>query len=249
MSSDAGGLETAPSAGPRTEPPASTQKHVGRRQWAIIYAISTFILMVLVSWLVGVLATKPGEPFDWSVSSAAATAVATIALAGGTFILAATALEDAGAARALAFLTAEDMRLRDRPIIRVADYRLSPDKPLVRFTLMNVGLGPATYVTVNVSGFDSEGDAVLTTGSLTITQTILPNDSLPVEIPFFIRGNYADLAKTELFMVTIDRRGNTSYALWREIRDVGFFVAASDSDSDWTPDDTLLERLSESRVR
>lgn len=179
------------------------------------------------------------------------TAVATIALAGGTFVLAVTALEDAGAARELAGatqrlaeLTREDMRLRDRPTIMITTYEITSPDPKVRFSVENIGLGPATYITVNVSGFDSTDDAVMTTGPVTIPRTILPNDSHSIVLPFAVRGNVADLTKTELIMVAIDRRGNPSYSLWRE-RDGAITLAASDFDTNWEPGHSLLERLAQ----
>jgi hypothetical protein len=212
-------------------------------RWGYAFSIALLGLTILIGWLIGNLATPSGEAFDWSVAAVAATAFATMALAGGTFILASATLADAGASKAIADLTQQDMRLRDRPTIMVTHFYINDKQPICLFSFENVGMAPAAYITANVSGFDSSGDAVLTTGPISIGRVIRPGAALDIAVAFAVRGNIADWNMTELLTASLDRRGGVNHSLWRRKREGHTFFAASDFLKNWCPDESMLERL------
>lgn len=220
-------------------------------RWVYGVALVAFCLTILVGWLLGALAAPRGETIDWSVAAVAATAFATIALAGGTFVLAAGTLADAGASKQLVKLTARDMDLRDRPTIVVTGFDIHADRPICEISFENIGLAPAAYITAQVTGLDSSGEPVLTTGPISVGRVIRSGAGLDIALPFSVRGNFADWQMTELLTASLDRRGKVSHSLWRRSREGHTFLAASDfftnaaSDffPNWSPDESLLERL------
>lgn len=222
------------------------RRHNGRPlpSWSYAFAVTVVILTVLVGWLIGALATPSGESFDWSTSAVAATAFATIALAGGTFVLAAGTLADAGASKRIAALTEQEMALRDRPTLATSDFALADGQPVCKFWIENVGLAPAMNLTVNMSGFDSTGEPVLTTGPISIDRVVRPGGAFEVTAAFFIRGRFEDWDTTELLTVSLDRRGGVNHSLRRWTRAGHNFIAASDFFTGWTPNEEMLKRLS-----
>jgi hypothetical protein len=228
---------------------ATSQSHRHRllRLWAIVAVIVTVGLTVLFGWIVGAVNTLPDGRFNWEVAATVATAFATIALAGGTFTLAFTALEDAGASRELAELTRDDMWLRDRPTLVITSYARRTTEPsteaeslgqtaaFLAITVQNVGLAPAMYLTVSVAGFDSMGDAVLIGESSAVNRVIPPNEEIDIPLPIAERGNIEDLSMTEITVRSVDRRLHESHGVFKINREGQIFLKASDSASERGP--------------
>ena len=201
------------------------------------FAFAVIVIAVLVGGVFGHLASHGNEPFDWNVASVAATAFATIALAGGTFVLALTALEDAGASSRLASLARDDQWARDRPTIVILDYELQPADPSVgrevptaKILYANVGLAPAINVTFGLIAFDSKNDPVVMAQELKTRRLTWPNERGDIEGMLLVRGNFADRERTEITVNAIDRRGRPSTAKWVADRDGDFYLGSSEFD-------------------
>lgn len=201
------------------------------------FALAAIVIAVLVGGLFGHLASNRNDPFDWNVAAGAATAFATIALAGGTFVLALTALEDAGASSRLASLARDDQWARDRPTIVILDYELQPPDPSVsrevptaKILYANVGLAPAINVTFELISFDGNNDPVVTSQELKTRQLTWPNERGSIEGILLVRGNFAHPARTEITVDSIDRRGRPSTAKWVADRDGDFYLGSSEFD-------------------
>lgn len=201
------------------------------------FALAVIVTAVLVGILFGHLAAHKNDPFDWNVASAAATAFATIALAGGTFVLAFTALEDAGASSRLASLARDDQWARDRPTIVILDYELQPavpsvgrEVPTAKILYANVGLAPAINVTFGLIAFDSNNDPVVMSQELRTRQLTWPNERGDIEGVLLVRGDFADRERTEITVNAIDRRGRPSTARWVADRDGDFYLGSSEFD-------------------
>ena len=106
--------------------------------------------------LVGWLAARDGQSFDWELASIFGTAVGTTALALATGGLALTTSSDVRATWRLAELTKADQDARERPVVVMlgAEWALDDDSANVgtlRVTLRNVGLGPALRLVVETT--------------------------------------------------------------------------------------------------
>lgn len=207
------------------------------RQYSLLFASAAVVCAILVGWLFGYLASSRKGPFDWNVAAVAATAFATVALAGGTFVLAFTTLESARLTRLLASIAQDDQWARDRPSIVVIDYDLlSPDPdsgrdiPIARIRYANAGLAPAIHVTFTLVWFDSELEPVVRSESLATGRITWSNEFGSVEGPVLVRGRFDDRERTEITVKSIDRRGRPSNAMWVQDREGGVYLASSDFD-------------------
>ncbi len=210
---------------------ASNRPRSKLRQYSLLFAFAAVVCAILVGWLFGYLASSSNGPFDWNAAAVSATAFATIALAGGTFVLAFTTLESARLTRVLASIAQDDQWTRDRPSIVVIDYDLLPpdpdsgrDTPIARIRYANAGLAPAIHVTFTLVWFDSELEPVVKSESLATGKITWSNEFGSVEGPVLVRGRFDDRERTEIMVNSIDRRGRPSNAMWVQDREGGVYL-------------------------
>jgi hypothetical protein len=110
--------------------------------------------------VIGFLSATHGQAFNWDSASVAATALATASLATYTAGLATSTAEDVKATRSLAKLAKKDQQQRDRAtliVTGVAYVDASPGLRVAGVTLVNIGLAPAAFITLEIEGLsDSE---------------------------------------------------------------------------------------------
>jgi len=210
-------------------------KRAPRIRAIVVVALATIGIAGVVGALFGHLAHNQTTTFDWNVAAVAATAFATVALAGGTFVLASATLQDAGASRELALLARKDQWDRDRPNIVILDYDLlSPDPaedrevPIARIKYANVGLAPAINVTFRLVWYDSHDEPVVMSEQLKTRQLTWPSERGSIDGVLLVRGNYGDRERTEISVNAVDRRGRGSSAMWVADRDGDFYLGSSE---------------------
>jgi len=117
--------------------------------------------------VIGFLAAAHGQVFNWDSASVLATAVATMGLATITAGLARSTARDVEATARLARLAEEEQEVRDRATLIVTgvaygigDSVAAPAVTVAGITLVNIGLAPAAFITLEIEGLSESGQRI-----------------------------------------------------------------------------------------
>jgi hypothetical protein len=134
------------------------------------FAVTATLLVlaiIAVFVVIGFLAAPRGQAFNWDSASLAATALATVSLAAYTARLARSTARDVEATGSLARLAAKDQELRDRATLVVTDVGYVPAvgasgaaTTVAAITLLNIGLAPAAFISLDIVGSSNSGERI-----------------------------------------------------------------------------------------
>ena len=177
-------------------------------------------IVALAFVLVGWLAARDHQSFDWELASIFGTAVGTTLLAIATGCLAYTTSGDVRATWELARLTKSDQDARERPVVVMlgAEWALndaSASTGTLHVRLRNVGLGPALRLVVETTYVD---DQFPTHSSPSYYAAILPGETLvsPLPVRFERVPPHINPAGFPVSGTFIDRSQDTEYTIITE---------------------------------
>lgn len=177
-------------------------------------------IVALAFVLVGWLAARDHQPFDWELASIFGTAVGTTLLALSTGYLAYTTSGEVRATSELARLTKSDQDARERPVVVMlgAEWALaeaSANTGTLHVTLRNVGLGPALRLVIETTYSNGRFP---TRSSPSYYAAILPGETLvsPLPVLFERVPPKIDPAGFPVSGTFIDRSQETEYKIITE---------------------------------
>lgn len=177
-------------------------------------------IVALAFVLVGWLAARDHQSFDWELASIFGTAVGTTLLALSTGYLAYTTSGDVRATWELARLTKSDQDARERPVVVMlgAEWGLaeaSANTGTLHVTLRNVGLGPALRLVIETNYADDRFPVRAAPGH---HAGIMPGETVSFAMPVLFERVplQIDPARFPVSGTFIDRSQSTEYTVITE---------------------------------